>query len=554
MAGVAYDVGSWRLGDDGRIHRRGRVKFSNGDVYEGEWVDGTRHGKGTLRFANGSSYLGDFAHNAFHGFGLLTIKRTQHALTKKWIPGERYDGEFRHGKKHGRGTAKTAAGDTFDGEFEHGYYHGRGVCAYANGDVYDGQWARGKWHGHGELRRGRDGSVYVGGMATGLFHGYGTYAFGRGGSYAGDYRFGLRHGKGVRVFGDGSGKRYEGDWVDDVMEGVGLMECRDSKYVGEFQGGMFHGHGVLSYANGDSYEGRFVRGDLEGDGKYKYSDGGSYVGQFLASKRHGVGRRVFRTGDWYYGAWQHNRMQGRGLLERKATHGNDGAFSIYRYDGDFAAGEQTGRACISFVFTPANADDRFEWNDEYEFPEGSGLWHGGRGVSTYAGQVYRGAFHGHGELTSPDGRRWEGQWCNGRLHGDALCVYLPLVHEVLVDNDKLSLKAKKAWAIHVTKLYRMVRYDGAFVEGVRHGRGRVLFENGDSVSGEFANGATTGVVLYRFSTGKERFAEYASGQRVRWLSDHEELEIRAREAAEQAAQATEDGRRQSVLRAIIAGP
>ncbi|TMW56925.1 hypothetical protein Poli38472_002850 [Pythium oligandrum] len=547
MGGVVYDVGSWRLGTDGCIHRRGRLKYANGDIYDGEWANGKRHGKGILTFANGSSYIGAFETNLFHGFGVLNIVRTQHPLTRQWVPGERYEGDFQYGKKHGKGLSRGANGEQYDGQFHDGYYHGRGVCAYPNGDVYGGEWVHGKWQGSGELRL-QDGSKYVGEVLNGLFHGFGQYTFGRGGrngSYAGHYRFGLRHGKGRRVFADG--KAYDGDWVEDAIHGIGVMTSAQFKYVGEFVHGQFEGHGVMSFANGDSYEGSFKRSEMEGQGVFMYRDGGRYDGMFRVSKREGTGRRVFSNGDSYEGNWRDDSMHGHGVLVKTLRMPKgEGA---YRCDGAFDCGQPTGEAVISLQFVPSDADTRFEWNVEYEFPRGSGLWHCGRGESTYEGRVLRGLFHGQGELRSPDGKRWSGKWEHGKLHGRGECVYLPLILQQLTDIERLSTQKRQAKARQTKGLYRLVKYDGDFVENVRHGFGRALFDNGDSVSGRFEKGFAVGIVRYRFSTGRERMAEYIKGQRVRWLSEEEEERVHEGEAS---AEPTNTQRGESIIRALMA--
>lgn len=37
----------------------GDCNYKNGDRYEGEWVNGLRHGKGIVRFEEGGYYHGD---------------------------------------------------------------------------------------------------------------------------------------------------------------------------------------------------------------------------------------------------------------------------------------------------------------------------------------------------------------------------------------------------------------------------------------------------------------------------------------------------------------
>ncbi|DAZ99333.1 TPA: hypothetical protein N0F65_005184 [Lagenidium giganteum] len=549
MAGVVYDVGSWRLGDDGSIYRRGKLKFSNGDIYDGEWVNGKRHGQGVLKFANGSSYAGQFEDNFYHGFGLLTLVRTQHPLTKSWRPGEKYEGHFARGTKHGKGTQKSASGESYDGEFVDGYYHGRGTCAYPDGRVYEGEWVHGRWNGRGELRL-KDGSTYTGAVRNNLYHGFGELRYGshaKYGSYVGDFAYGRRHGKGVRVFGDG--KRYEGDWVDDEMHGVGVMETKSFKYIGEISRGLFHGHGAMSFANGDSYEGEFARSHYKGRGRFEYRDGGYYNGDFVASQRHGHGVRVFSNGDSYDGTWDADRMHGRGVYQRRLELPSGTATMIY--DGDYNLGFQTGQASISYAFMPADQSAQYEWKVEYEFPEGSGCWHCGRGASTYKGSVLRGIFHGHGELLSPDGKAWRGEWVQGKLHGHGERVYLPLAVETIIDLQQRPPGPEIREEQHQLGLYRIARYEGEFVHNSRHGAGKMLFENGDMLTGNFVEGFAHGVVKYRFLLGSDRFAKYSHGQRVRWLDEDEEQQLREQEKLAEDKQQHEHGQRQNVLKALL---
>jgi hypothetical protein len=46
---------------DGEMHgKNGTTKYSNGDVYTGEFVAGTRHGKGEFTYANQDVYDGEW--------------------------------------------------------------------------------------------------------------------------------------------------------------------------------------------------------------------------------------------------------------------------------------------------------------------------------------------------------------------------------------------------------------------------------------------------------------------------------------------------------------
>jgi hypothetical protein len=50
--------------------------------------------------------------------------------------GEVYEGEFRQGKRHGRGTYTWSDGRTYNGEFCDGIIQGHGRYTVGNGDVY----------------------------------------------------------------------------------------------------------------------------------------------------------------------------------------------------------------------------------------------------------------------------------------------------------------------------------------------------------------------------------------------------------------------------------
>ena len=50
----------------------GGYAWDNGDKYEGEWKDDKMHGKGTIIFANGGEYAGEHIDGKLHGQGTFT--------------------------------------------------------------------------------------------------------------------------------------------------------------------------------------------------------------------------------------------------------------------------------------------------------------------------------------------------------------------------------------------------------------------------------------------------------------------------------------------------
>jgi hypothetical protein len=75
-----------------------------------------------------------------------------------------------------------------------------------------------------------------------------------------------------------------------------------------------HGRGVLSFANGDSFDGQWAEGRMV-FGRYLFAGGASYEGGFGRSG-HFSGRGVLRliSGDEYDGDWAEGLMHGQGTL------------------------------------------------------------------------------------------------------------------------------------------------------------------------------------------------------------------------------------------------
>lgn len=116
-----------------RFHGKGTYKYTNGNVYEGEWVDGRKSGQGSQTWPSGEKYEGGWSNNREHGEG-----------TKTWPNGESYSGEWLQGKMSGKGTFKWANGDTYTGSFIGDQRQGKGVFVQAETGVkFEGNWKDG---------------------------------------------------------------------------------------------------------------------------------------------------------------------------------------------------------------------------------------------------------------------------------------------------------------------------------------------------------------------------------------------------------------------------
>ena len=155
-----------------------------------------------------------------------------------------WSGQCRDGKATGQGVLKiTVFGKKpvhFEGNFVHGKLHGRGTKTWSSGTRYEGDFVDGQRTGKG---------ILVWGPKT-------KWTDNR---YEGDFIDGKSTGKGIYVWT--SGNRYEGDVIDGKSAGKGILFWADGdRYEGGFIDGKRAGKGILFWADGDRYEGDFIDG------------------------------------------------------------------------------------------------------------------------------------------------------------------------------------------------------------------------------------------------------------------------------------------------------
>jgi len=116
----------------------GTLRFSNGDIYTGEFNYGKPNGKGAFTYGNGDSYSGIVAEGQRHGSGTYIS-----------AAGDKYVGQFSEGKFDGLGVYYFLAnnrsrGDIYVGEFSSNTFNGQGRYTHANGQVFVGSFSNGR--------------------------------------------------------------------------------------------------------------------------------------------------------------------------------------------------------------------------------------------------------------------------------------------------------------------------------------------------------------------------------------------------------------------------
>lgn len=152
-----------------RPHGKGKMTwFKSGDVYSGSFRHGQLDGFGRMRYANGDSFEGMFSKDVRNGPGLFRFKkdgRTLDCTYKNDAPddpngrmtledGTIYVGSFIEGKRNGKGIQRFPNGARYEGGFLLGRYHGYGICNFQDGSIYEGEWMKGQAHGRGTLMKG----------------------------------------------------------------------------------------------------------------------------------------------------------------------------------------------------------------------------------------------------------------------------------------------------------------------------------------------------------------------------------------------------------------
>ncbi|RLN80930.1 hypothetical protein BBJ28_00003410 [Nothophytophthora sp. Chile5] len=226
-------------------------------MYKGDLVDGIRQGKGELVFTNGDKYEGGFLQGFRHGYGVFT---SQH--------GNRvYDGNWSRSERHGTGKERwLSSGDRYEGEYQHDVFHGEGVLTRgSNSSKYDGEFQNGRRHGFGRMEFAAAANPnaitpsvlktvaaaamvsssqlpaglasYVGAWEDGRMHGEGKYTRADGSFYEGTWHNGLAHGFGTEAV-VATSEMYEGTWHAGLRHGDGSVTRNRHQRKGVWETGQ----------------------------------------------------------------------------------------------------------------------------------------------------------------------------------------------------------------------------------------------------------------------------------------------------------------------------
>lgn len=333
----------------------GKKYYTWGDVYEGNWHNDLQNGTGSMMYANGDHYSGNWKDGEIEGYGVM-----------KYADGSMYEGCFKKGFKEGYGKHVDVSNNY---EYE-GMFKADQMCGH--GDI--------TYRCHGDITYNKK-STYSGFFDKNMHNGNGKMEYENGDKYDGEWKDGLRDGRGVAMMCDKMGNKIkvEGEWKDDNIVGVCdvLMYGGDrfigrwddyvrisraeipaitdkdhpptvvfkngDIYVGELSGMVPSGTGIMSYAlsnqNVVMYKGRWMDWKYNGHGELLYKNGTRYIGEWVDDKMYGKGRIVYENGDIYNGEWERGYYVGKGEYISKSDgsvikyiHKENGDVMIYEGD------------------------------------------------------------------------------------------------------------------------------------------------------------------------------------------------------------------------------
>jgi len=149
--------------------------------------------------------------------------------------------------------------DQYEGDFVNDKFEGKGKYNYDDGKYYIGEWKNGLRNGKGIFYSKTGNIEYEGDFVNDKYEGNGKYIFVDGGYYIGEWKNGVCNGKGKEYNTNGD-IEYEGDFINDKHEGNGKAILPDGRYyIWEFKNGECNGKGTIYNKNGNiEYEGYFV--------------------------------------------------------------------------------------------------------------------------------------------------------------------------------------------------------------------------------------------------------------------------------------------------------
>jgi len=147
-------------------------------------------------------------------------------------------------------------------------------------------------------------------------------------------------------------------------------------------------------------------GQPDGQGSVTYQDGGTYVGEFRNNQPNGQGTLTMPGGSVQYGEWRDGEQYRVSGIDISPDGTRE--MGTWNYDGTKCGGTITwkdGREYKGDWKIVDGGTDLPDGNGSMKYPDGR----------KYVGQFHDGKMDGTGQMTYPDGKVEEGLWKDGRF-------------------------------------------------------------------------------------------------------------------------------------------
>ena len=295
-----------------------------------------------------------------------------------------------------------------------------------------------------------------------------------GDTYLGDHceDTGLRHGYGVYV-SSSTGSTYSGNFEQGVKSGFGILLARLGKYSGNFVKDKKEGHGTLIFNDASSYNGEFKENEFHGTGTLCKNDT-VYTGGFYMGLKHGKGHESYADGRVYRGSFVDNQRSGKGTLHDKSGR--------MIYEGHWLNNIFHGEG---MYYKTEIAKDTNEEEIVYTY-QGlffNGLRHGFGSVSINKEKalVLKGPFHKDVQVSG----KWRINYPDGQVFSGDAIVQEEITYKEFKPEDGIKIipSTSDAPRILTRDTYQIPTPNGF---------GAFRYQNSDVYIGEFQNGLRQG--------------------------------------------------------------
>jgi len=529
------------------VRKQGVLTYTIEDAsykYEGAFnAVGEKDGEGDLYlYDEGEETYKDF----FKGIWAANVPYTGTGHVD-YAEGDYYVGSIVAGLRDGEGAYYYSDGDYYEGNWSAGQKSGSGAYTWANGDKYIGNWVDNMKSGEGKINY-QSGAVFQGTFESDESVS-GTYTYSTNGvkyQYNGAFSAGMKNGAGtLYLYNDGTQaydvKQYEGNWVNDQMDGQGKYYFESGDYYdGNWKADKKNGQGTYYYAATEQYYvGGWQADKKQGSGDLTYRKAGEdgyrliYTGAWVNDKKDGTGRYNYSATEYFVGTWAED-LKANGTYHYEsgdvyvggfdANGKKDGDDATYTWtDGRVFAGSYSSDNMVSGTYTYNQGDDWYRYEGDFVSnlkEDSDAKWY--KEVAEEYVLLYEGGFEadnlsGYGVYYYGDDERYAGGWLENKKNGVGVYyngedVYLGnwagdnrsghgIQAKRIAGEESFSLTYSEGW----TDVNYQIVYRGNWASDKKNGNGEYYYTDNDDdykYVGLFSAGVMDGGgILYRFKDG-----------------------------------------------------